>query len=162
MKTKTENIAGACVYSTRIESNLRHNIILSFSQSRSQLLLSFWSAPRITNHFRWISVTQSTQALGTGLSFSNVFVWTVENASEPTSVHANRSMRFRWQRKRILSKRISVNRTEIWSFQGKTIQKNQTYLRQVFYLHFSSSAWGKRGRLSVKRVAKRTKWRDKN
>ena len=116
MKTKTENIAGACVYSTRIESNLRHNIILSFSQSRSQLLLSFRSAPRITNHFRWISVTQ---ALGTGLSFSNVFVWTVENASEPTSVYANRSMRFRWQRKRILSKRISVNRTEIWSFQGK-------------------------------------------
>ena len=31
MKTKTENIAGACVYSMRIESNLRHNVILSFS-----------------------------------------------------------------------------------------------------------------------------------
>ena len=120
MKTKTENIAGTCVYSTRIESNLRHNIILSFSQSRSQLLLSFWSAPRITNHFRWISVTQ---ALGTGLSFSNVFVWTVENASEPTSVHANRSMRFRWQRKRILSKRISVDRTEIWSFRAKQYKR---------------------------------------
>ena len=31
MKTKTENIGGACVYSMRIESNLRHNVILSFS-----------------------------------------------------------------------------------------------------------------------------------
>ena len=26
MNTKTENIAGACVYSVRIESNLRHNV----------------------------------------------------------------------------------------------------------------------------------------
>ena len=49
MKTKTENIAGACVYSMRIESNLRHNVILSVLQSGSQMLLSLWSAPRITN-----------------------------------------------------------------------------------------------------------------
>ena len=53
---------------------------IMYTQSRgSQMLLSFWSAPRITNQLRWIRVTQ---ALGTRMSFSNVLVWTVENASK--------------------------------------------------------------------------------
>ena len=67
MKTKTENIAGACVYSMRIESNLRHNVILSFSQSRSQMLLSFWSALVSTKDHWPVPLDKGNSGSGDGI-----------------------------------------------------------------------------------------------
>ena len=66
MKTMNENIAGACVYSMRIEFNLRHKVYIPIAFVR--------------------------------------FCVNSHKKSQNGSGDANRSIRFRWQRKRILLK----------------------------------------------------------
>ena len=86
----------------RVEFQLiSQRVILTFSQSRYQMLLSFWSALRITNQLFWITVTQ---ALRRECRFPT-FLCGQSKTHQNSSVDANRSMRFRWQRKRILSKK---------------------------------------------------------